>query len=298
MDWRSVTFDWNRARAFLVTAEEGSLSAAARALGMTQPTLGRQVTALEEELGVVLFERVGRGLVLTDSGTRLVEHVRAMGEAAVAVSLAATGQATDVSGPVAIAAPELYSMWLLPPVLKRLAEIAPGIRVEVVSSNRMSDLKRREADIAVRNAAPDQPDLIGKRLTDDTAGFFASADYAAGLGPVHGPEDLGSARFIGFEENAPFIAALTQRGLTVTEASFGLRTTSHAVHWEAARRGLGIGVGPVTLGSGDPLLVRVLPEITFDYPVWLVAHRELKTSPRVRIVWDLLAEMLPRLMKG
>ncbi len=100
MDWRAVKFDWNRARAFLVTAEEGSLSAAARALGLAQPTLGRQVDALEEELGVVLFERVGRGLTLTPSGLELLEHVRGMGEAATRVSLAAAGQSESIEGKV------------------------------------------------------------------------------------------------------------------------------------------------------------------------------------------------------
>ena len=98
MDWRSVKFDWNRARAFLVTAEEGSLSAAARALGMAQPTLGRQVSALESELGVILFERAGRGLALTQSGLELVEHVRAMGDAATRVSLTASGQSQSIEG--------------------------------------------------------------------------------------------------------------------------------------------------------------------------------------------------------
>jgi len=120
MDWRAVKFDWNRARAFLVTAEEGSLSAAARALGLAQPTLGRQVDALEEELGVVLFERVGRGFTLTPSGLELLEHVRAMGEAANRVSLAAAGQSQSIEGNVSIAASETYSAMLLPKIVARL----------------------------------------------------------------------------------------------------------------------------------------------------------------------------------
>ena len=123
MDWRSVNFDWNRARAFLVTAEEGSLSAAAKALGMTQPTLGRQVTALEQELGVVLFERAGRGLILTPNGLNLLEHVRSMGEAAGRVSLAASGQAETIEGSISITASELTSVFLLPPIVERLREV-------------------------------------------------------------------------------------------------------------------------------------------------------------------------------
>ncbi|MFZ7090876.1 LysR family transcriptional regulator [Primorskyibacter sp. 2E233] len=298
MDWRSVTFDWNRARAFLVTAEEGSLSAAARALGMTQPTLGRQVTALEEELGVMLFERVGRGLVLTKAGTQLMDHVRAMGEAAAAVSLAASGQAQEVEGHVAVTASEIYSMWLLPPVLRRLRDIAPGIKVEVVASNAIRDLKRREADIAIRNARPDQPDLIGKLVAEDRGSFYATPAYLDRLGPVSQPDDLVEAEFIGLEDNASFIQALNKRGIPVTEKNFSVTATNHMVHWEMARAGLGIGVGPCGLGDADRDLRRVLPEVLIAYPVWLVAHRELRTSPKVRIVWDLLAEMLPNLIRG
>ncbi|WP_425097825.1 LysR family transcriptional regulator [Tropicibacter sp. S64] len=298
MDWRSVTFDWNRARAFLVTAEEGSFSAAARALGMTQPTLGRQVTALEEELGVLLFERVGRGLVLTNSGTRLMDHVRAMGEAAAAVSLAASGQAQQVEGLVAITASEIYASWLLPPVLKRLSTEAPGIRVEVVASNAIRDLKRREADIAIRNTRPDQADLIGKLIAEDCAGFFATRDYLDRAPAIRDKPDLARAKLIGFDENANFIAALNARDMPVTEDNFAVTGSTHPVHWEMLRAGLGVGVGPVGYARAFPELIRVLPEVTLDYPVWLVAHRELRTSPRVRMVWDLLAEMLPGQLRG
>ena len=148
MDWRAVKFDWNKARAFLVTAEEGSLSAAARALGMAQPTLGRQVDGLEQELGVVLFERVGRGLTLTPSGMELLEHVRKMGEAAGRVSLAALGQNQALESSISISASETYAAVLLPPIIAKLRIEEPGIHVEIVVSNRASDLLRREADIA------------------------------------------------------------------------------------------------------------------------------------------------------
>lgn len=298
MDWRSVTFDWNRARAFLVTAEEGSLSAAARALGMTQPTLGRQVAALEEELGVTLFERAGRGLILTDSGARLVAHVRAMGEAASAVSLAASGQATDIAGPVAITASEIYCGWLLPPILARLRDVAPGVRVEIVASNALSDLKRREADIALRNVRPDQADLIGKHIAEDSAGFFASPEYIARDGPFETVADLARAQFLGFENTTEFVAVLEKHGVPVSEAQFAISASTHPLLWDFARAGLGIGTGPVRMGESDPGLRRVVPDVRFTFPVWLVAHRELRTSPRVRLVWDLLAEMVPAALKG
>ena len=150
-----MKFDWNRARAFLVTAEEGSLSAAARALGMAQPTLGRQVDALEEELGVILFERVGRGFTLTPSGLELLDHVREMGNAANGrVSLTAAGQSQSIEGTVVIAASEVHAAMLLPPILRQIAGTPTlGFGLEIVASSKTSDLRRREADIALAQSS-------------------------------------------------------------------------------------------------------------------------------------------------
>lgn len=297
MDWTSLRFDWNHARAFLVTAEEGSLSAAARALGMTQPTLGRQVSALETELGVTLFERVGRGLVLTQAGTRLLEHMRAMGEAAAAAGLTASGQQQDLTGHVAITASEIYSAWLLPPVLARLRETAPGLSVELVASNAIRDLKRREADIAIRNARPDQPDLIARQVAEDAGTFYGTHAYLDALGPIDAA-GLARARIIGLDGADGMIQALNAKGVPVTQDNFVNTTNSHAVHWALGCAGLGICVGPCGLGDAEPRLRRAVPDLLFRYPVWLVAHRELHTSPRIRLVWDTLAEMVPKLLKS
>lgn len=299
MDWRKITFDWNRARAFLVTAEEGSLSAAARALGMTQPTLGRQVAALEDELGVTLFERVGRGLTLTPSGLALVDHVRAMGEAANAVSRAALGQEQSIDGHVAITASEIYAAHLLPPVLARLRDLAPGITVEVVASNTLRDLGRREADIALRNAQPAQDALIARKLCDDHGALFATRDCLARHAPINDAQDLARLPFLGIENVEALITGLQGFGVPVTADSFAVLTGSHLVHWEMAKAGLGVGVVPVWLGDAEPAVTRACPATApIPYPVWLVAHREVRTSRRVRLVYDLLAETIPGLIRG
>src|SRR5690606_33765921 len=159
MDWRTVRFDWNRARAFLVSAVEGSFSAAARALGLTRPTIGRQVAELEQALGVCLFARSGDKLDLTAAGRGLIEHVREMGEAATRVSLAATGQSLSIEGTVCITASELIAAYLLPKVVAELRARHPAIEIEIVASNSARDLRRREADIAVRNFQPKEADL-------------------------------------------------------------------------------------------------------------------------------------------
>ena len=182
MDWRSIKFDWNKARAFLVTAEEGSLSAAARALDMAQPTLGRQVTGLEQELGIVLFERVGRGLQLTPGGAELLDHVRVMGDAAGRVSMNALGQSQALEGKICISASETYAAVLLPPIIAKLRILEPDIHVEIVVANHASDLRRREADIAIRNFRPTEPDLIAKKVGDADAVLYATPNYIERIG--------------------------------------------------------------------------------------------------------------------
>jgi DNA-binding transcriptional LysR family regulator len=293
MDWRSVKFDWNRARGFLVTAEEGSLSAAARALGMAQPTLGRQVTALEEELGVALFERVGRGLELTPNGVALLAHVREMGEAAGRVSLAASGQAQTVAGEICITASEIYSAFLLPPVIRRLRSEAPGVEIEVLASNASVDLRRREADIALRNFRSSQPDLIAKKLRDDFGRLYAAPAYLDRIGRPQTAAALSGADFLAFDHGAMMVDGLNALGLSLTRANFPIVTASHMVMWEMVKQGAGIGVFPQAIGDAEPAVERVLPDLDpIVFPIWLTTHRELKTSARVRLVFDMMAEML------
>lgn len=295
MDWRSVKFDWNRARAFLVTAEEGSLSAAARALGMSQPTLGRQVDALEEELGVVLFERAGRGLMLTPSGLELLDHVRAMGAAAGRVSLAASGQAQAIEGSIVITASEIEAAYLLPPIVEKLRVAEPGIRIELVATNAAVDLRRREADIALRSFRPEQPDLIARKIREDAAYFYASRRYLDRVGGAVTLDNLHRAEFIGFPGVA-FVEGIRQRGLPITEDNITVLTANHLVHWEMARSGVAIGMAPQSIGDADPGMRRVLDEAMqpFVFPLWLTTHRELNTSRRVRLVFDFLAQALAK----
>jgi DNA-binding transcriptional LysR family regulator len=293
MDWRSVKFDWNRARAFLVTAEEGSLSAAARALGMAQPTLGRQVDALEQELGVVLFQRVGRGLTLTPSGLELLEHVRAMGAAASRVSLTSFGQSQSIEGTVCISASEIYAAILLPPIIAKLRAAEPVIRIEIVASSKPSDLRRREADIAIRNFRPTEPDLVARKIRDVPARLYATPAYLDRIGNPAVPYDLRDADFISLDKSGSFLKGLNRLGLNLTERNFPIFTEDYNVMWAMVKHGLGIGILDGNIGDAEPLLRRVLPKLEpLMFPIWLVAHRELNTSRRIRMVFDLLAAEL------
>lgn len=296
MDWRSAGFDWTRARAFLVTAEEGSFSAAARALGVAQPTLGRQVAALERELGVALFERVGNRLALTPTGLDVVEHVRAMGEAATRVSLTATGQSVELEGRVAIAASEAVSAYLLPPIVVELRARHPGISIEIVASNKTSDLRRREADIAIRNYRPSGPDLVARKVRESPAHLYAAPSYLERIGNPETLEALAErGELIAFERTEGFVKALERIGLgALGRSTFAISTENHLVQWALAKHGAGICLMMEEIGDAEPRVRRVLPDLPppVTFPTWLTTHREVKTSRRIRVVFDLLAEAL------
>jgi DNA-binding transcriptional LysR family regulator len=285
--------DWNQLKAFLETAETGSLSAAARKLGLSQPTLSRQVAAIEQRLGVTLFERVGKAMVLTATGLDLLEHARSMGAAADAVSLAATGLSQAAEGVVTVTATDTVAGHLLPPLLKRLREQAPGIRIEVVSSDTMSDLLRREADIAIRHLKPEQPDLIARHIREAEAHYYASADWVQQHGHPRTAEDAAHLPFVGYAHGGPYLSFLRQHGLPLTEANFSCYASQTATHWALVTQGLGIGAMMQEIADATPNMVRVLDEVrSVRFPIWLVTHRELRTARRIRVVFEALAEGL------
>jgi DNA-binding transcriptional LysR family regulator len=295
MNWNAISFDWNQVRAFLATAEEGSLSAAARALRSTQPTVGRQVSALEAHLGVTLFERAGRALVMTAAGHDLLEHVQAMGDAASRISIAAAGQSQDVVGRVTITASELVAAAFLPPVMHKLRTEAPGIQVEIVVSDKIEDLTRRDADIAIRHVRPDQPDLIARHLADATAGFYASKNYLEVHGRPKNAADLSNHVFVGPRETAQMFDILETHGVSLSPDQFKLSADSGVVIWEMMRAGLGMTIMPQGIWPHFTDVEPVLPDLArIKFPVWLVTHRELKTSRRIRIVFDALADVLSK----
>lgn len=290
MDWKSITFDWNRARAFLVTAEEGSLAAAARSMGMTQPTLGRQVAALEREIGFDLFTRRGRGLELTPNGIKLLEHVRLMGDAANQFSLSASGKSDVIEGEVSITSTELLSAFILPPMIKTLREMEPGIEIEIYSTNEERDLNRREADIAIRSVRPTQPELIAKKLCSVRAHLYAAKSHLQQLGNPPSIDELNKANFIDTENPGRLMALLNSRGLDLNKKNFPVISNSHIVQWELVKQGVAFCATVEEIGDNEPLVERVvisnLPLISMD--LWLVTHNELRTNLRIRRVFDFL----------
>lgn len=285
--------DWNQLRAFLETAETGSLSAAARKLGQSQPTLSRQVAALELALGVTLFERVGKTMALTTTGQELLGHARVMGAAAHELGLAATGRSEEVAGVVSVATSDAVAAYLMPKILLQIREAAPGIQVEVVASDGFSDLLRREADIAIRHVRPEQPELIGRLVRHSSACFYASESWVREHGLPRTAEEAVQHDFIGMDRAGHYLQHMRSKGLQLSDTNFRSYADNSVTYWEMVRQGLGIGAIMEEIARETPGMVRVLEDVApFQLPIWLVTHRELRTARRIRIVFDLLAEIL------
>ena len=299
MNWPAASFDWNQARAFLATAEEGSLSAASRRLGQTQPTVGRQVSALEDSLGVALFDRAGRGLVLTEPGRQLLGHIHEMAAAAERAALTATGQSQELRGTVSITASDVFSAFVLPRVIANLARIAPEIEIEIIAANDLRDLARREADIALRNVRPEDPNLTARLLGEGQGHFYAAPAYIERKDRPTTHAELGHHDFVGFLDAENMAALLSQNGVPVTASNFRYRTDSGLVMWELVRAGLGIGLMSDDLGQATPDVRLVFPDDpAFTFPIWLVTHRELQSSRRIRLVFDHLANAITAHLKA
>ena len=218
-----------------------------------------------------------------------------MGEAAARMSLSASGKAQAIEGTVSISASETDAAFRLPPIICQLRQMAPGIDVEIVATNTESDLRRREADIAIRNYRPTQPNLVARKIRDIEGRIYATPGYLESIGNPSAPEDFATAEFIGFNRSGEFIAAMTRFGLNLTQKNFPVISENHLVQWSHVKRGLGIGVMAADIGDAEPGVVRVLPGVDpLVFPVWLVTHREVHTSRRVRLVFDLLASELAR----
>jgi len=280
-------------RSFLAVLERGSLLGAARQLGSSQPTLGRHVAELERQLGAVLFERTGRGLVPTQAALSIADQARAMAASAEAIGRALTGQSGQLAGAVRITASQTVAVHLLPPMLARLREQEPAIAIEVVASNAISNLLRREADIAIRMVRPKQASLIARRIGKVEIGVYAHQDYLRRRGAPRTTADLLRHDLIGFDHDDLIVRSFAAMGQPITREAFGIRSDDHLVLWQALRAGLGIGFAATWLGDREPWVQRILPDLAIPpLPVWLTVHREIRSSVRIRAVYDFLAQAI------
>jgi len=290
MNWKQVDFDWNQAKIFGVVADAGSFSAAAKELGISQPTVGRQIAALEASLKITLFERHGKGLVLTSAGVRLCEHVKTMTGSASDFALVAQGESGEVDGDVRISLTELDAFFILPECIQQLRKAAPKIRLEIVVSNQISDLKHREADIAIRYQRPTDNDLIIKKLGTETVMLYGHMEYTKRFEGMS-ISQINDLSIIGFEQSDRMADFLAERGVDVSCDAFPLVCANQLVQWQLLQNGNDLALLPEHIARRNPNLVPVFVDefAPCKLDIWLVTHRELHTSRRVRFVFDVLA---------
>jgi DNA-binding transcriptional LysR family regulator len=297
MPLKLQSFNWDLVRSFLAVLDHGSLLGAARALRSSQPTIGRHIAELEKQLDTVLFERTGRGLNATAAARKLADTARAMETAALQLARQVSGAQVDVQGTVRISASQPVACALLPPILARLRESLPQVQIEVVSTNQLSNLLRREADIAVRMLRPEQASLVAKKIGAVGVGIYASRAYLKLHGTPHTPADLLSHGLIGDDALDVIQRGFQKAGYSAPREAFVLRSDDLIVQWQAVRAGVGIGFLADYVARNDADLVRVVPGIQIPpLPMWLAVHREIRTSPRIRKVYDALASALPQML--
>lgn len=290
--------DWHLFRAFLAVAREGSLSSAARTLGTTQPTMGRQVAALEASLGVTLFTRSIDGLSPTQAGMRLIPSAEAMASAAEAALRSASGETGGQHGTVRLTASEIIGGEILPSILAGFQALHPQTSVELALSNRNEDLLRGDADIAVRMVRPTQGGLVARRIGRIDCGLYGHRRYLKQRAMPQSLQDLSRHALIGYDRNPAYARMIEKMGVPLTRSMFAFRSDSDLAQLAALRAGVGIGASQLGIARKDRNLVPLLhAELTFSMDVWLAIHRDLRGDPRIRSIFDHLALELARYVK-
>ncbi len=281
---------WDLIRSFLAVSRLGSLSAAARELGVSQPTLTRDIQALEITTKLNLFQRTTKGLHLTDAGQSLVEAATRMDDAADLFARQVSGLSLELTGTVRLSANEIVGIHLIPPALAAFREQHPHVQIELVISNQVSSLSKREADIALRMFRPSQPDLVAKRLPDMPLGFYAHRDYLQRHGIPANIEDFKNHTIIGYDENREFIEGAAQMGYTLRREDFPVRTDHLLAHMNLCRTGAGIIGTHVGLAQHWPELQRILEWVPLPaLEFWIVCHSDVQFSSRIRALVQFLS---------
>lgn len=285
--------DWSLIRAFLAVAETGSLSAAARTLGSSQPTLGRQVREVETALGVELFQRHAKGLSLTETGAAMLPAAKRMRDSVGEIALIAAGQDMRPTGTVRITASVIVAHFVLPQILARLRSDEPGIEIELVATDSSDNLLFREADIALRMYRPDQLDMVTLHVTDLPLGIYAAKSYLDRVGRPDTVEDAFKLDWVGYDRSDLMLRGMRRLGWAVDRNFFATRTDDQAGNWQLIRAGCGIGIAQIATAQDAPEVERLFPDMALpSLPVWLTAHEAMRRTPRIARVWDALAQGL------
>ena len=282
--------DWTLIRSFLAVVEAGSLSAAARVVGVSQPTLGRHIAQIEAGLAAPLFTKGPRGVVLTALGQALVPQARAMGEAAARLALVAAARGEGLTGTVRLTASRIVATHLLPPMLAGLRQTDPGIEIELEATDSSADLMHRQADIALRMYRPTQLDVVTRQIASLPMAVYAARGLLDRVGRPRTTEDLLALEFVGFDQSDLMLRLMARLGIDRRREDFPLRCDDQVTHWNLVRAGCGVGATLCLIGDADPLVERCAAFVSLpDLPVWLATPGPLRHTPRIRRVMDHLA---------
>jgi len=291
-------FDWALVRSFLAVLDAGSLMGAARKLHVHQPTLSRHVAELERQIGAPLFERTGRGVTPTATALAIADAARQMASGADALARTVTGRRSEAGGSVRITTSMVAATWLLPPVLAALQREHPDIQIDLIASNQLTNLLRREADIAVRMVRPAQATLVARKLGEVGLGAYAHASYLARAGTPRLPSELAAHTLVGFDADDSILRGFARLGTPLAREHFAMRTDDQVAYVHVVVAGAGIGFLAHYVAQACPGLRRVLPALAIPpLPCWLAVHREIRASRVVRRVYDFLAQAIPPLLE-
>ena len=292
-------FDWALVRSFLCVLDAGSVTAAARASGARQPTLSRHVAELEAQLGAPLFERTGRGVAPTRAALAIAAAARRMEEGALGVARALATARSATRGVVRVTTSEVAATWLMPALLARFQRLHPEIAIELVASNELTNLLRREADIAVRMVRPAQQSLVARKLGEVAIVAAAHKSYLSSAPPLRTTDDLRAHRLIGYDRDDTIVRAAARMGLALASSDFALRSDDQVVYGRLVAEGCGVGFVARYALRQWPGVVAVLPALAIGaLPCWLAVHREIRSNPLVRTVFDFLAREIAPVLRG
>jgi DNA-binding transcriptional LysR family regulator len=290
---------WELYRTFLEVMRDGTLSGAARKLGLTQPTVGRHIDQLEASLEVRLFSRSPQGLKPMPAALDLVSHAETMAAASEALRRTASGGASGDHGTIRLTASQMVGCEVLPPILARFRHSHPAVTLELALSNRNEDLLRRDADIAVRMVAPRQKSLIARRVGKSPVGLYAHRDYVARFGLPGTVADLKTHCIIGFDRDAQPLKSLGPSPWPLTRETFSFRSDNDLAQFAALKCGIGIGGCQHGIARNYPELVGVLAKLVrFELDMWVVMHEDMRSVPRVRRLFDHLVAALSAFLRA
>ena len=274
--------DWNLVRAFLLVAEQGSLSAAARKLNISQPTLGRQIQQLEQSTGLNLFRRSTQGLDITAEGSELMSSAKKAMAGMEEFQRQVVGHSDKLVGDIRISVNEIFGVYMLPKVIAQFQSLHPQVQIEMVITNQASSLSKRDADLALRMFKPTQPNLVARRLPDLPLGFFAHHRYLEQYGTPQSPEEFLSHKIIGFDIDTQFLEGAEKMGWPMTARNFSVRTDSLIAHVALLKAAAGIACTHVGLMKNEPEITQILEDIEIaDLELWVVCHQDVQFNRRI-----------------